>query len=473
VRYVHAVREWTSRFAHVVVDEIQDLVGPRALLVQALTEQIPRFTLFGDPAQGIYGWEENPVGPTQDQFLEDLRAATPDLRTHSLTVNHRARSEDARSALEHRSRLLTLSGAREAADDLLREVAELQTVGPLDQAARMVRPSVHPTAVLCQTNVEAARVSDALYENGSDHVLRRAATDRAVAAWIAETARDRRGSLPRRVFEDRYSDCRTQDDLDVDDAWSLLSGLGDDDERVDLGALAARIRRGQVPDELMAPNRASLVVSTIHRAKGLEFDNVVLVQPQEWRREYQDDAELARVLFVALTRARDQMLHLDPVDTSGWRKDERINRWVKCVPGQKWKTLGIEVAGQDVEHMQPAGTWIIEGNGAEIQDYISQHVRRGDRVELRLVRTEGRDPVEAYYAVTHGDRPIGVTTNRFALDLARRSLGDRRPNTIGPVRIDGVDTVAGLESAGADAGLGGSGLWLRPRIAGLGATRWG
>ena len=34
------------------------------------------------------------------------------------------------------------------------------------------------------------------------------------------------------------------------------------------------------------------------------------------------------------------------------------------------------------------------------------------------------------------------------------------------------DTVAGLETAGSQAELGGAGLWLRPRIAGLGTTAW-
>ena len=41
---------------HVLVDEIQDLVGPRAQLVMALLRLADAgFTLFGDPAQAIYG----------------------------------------------------------------------------------------------------------------------------------------------------------------------------------------------------------------------------------------------------------------------------------------------------------------------------------------------------------------------------------------------------------------------------------
>ena len=40
-------------------------------------------------------------------------------------------------------------------------------------------------------------VSDALFTAGVDHVLRRSATDRAVAPWIAELVAGRRGALSR------------------------------------------------------------------------------------------------------------------------------------------------------------------------------------------------------------------------------------------------------------------------------------
>ena len=47
---------------------------------------------------------------------------------------------------------------------------------------------------------------------------------------------------------------------------------------VDLGRLALLLRSGACPEELVARRDAAVTVSTIHRAKGLEFDTVFVVQ---------------------------------------------------------------------------------------------------------------------------------------------------------------------------------------------------
>ena len=47
-----------GRLQHVIVDEVQDLVGVRRELVQSILEYSGNgFTLFGDPAQGIYNFQ--------------------------------------------------------------------------------------------------------------------------------------------------------------------------------------------------------------------------------------------------------------------------------------------------------------------------------------------------------------------------------------------------------------------------------
>src|ERR1022692_3833899 len=68
---------------HVLIDEIQDLVGPRAQLVMALLQRAEAgFTMFGDPAQAIYGHQAAqeggaPTGPdlyawVRHHFAADL-----------------------------------------------------------------------------------------------------------------------------------------------------------------------------------------------------------------------------------------------------------------------------------------------------------------------------------------------------------------------------------------------------------------
>jgi hypothetical protein len=56
--------------------------------------------LLGDPAQGIYGWQEDAGALSADDFLEEVRVRHGDhvLRL-ALTVNHRARREAVRALL--------------------------------------------------------------------------------------------------------------------------------------------------------------------------------------------------------------------------------------------------------------------------------------------------------------------------------------------------------------------------------------
>ena len=51
-------KQFIASFHHVIVDEVQDLVGVRAALVAIVLENAKGgFTLFGDPAQGIYNFQ--------------------------------------------------------------------------------------------------------------------------------------------------------------------------------------------------------------------------------------------------------------------------------------------------------------------------------------------------------------------------------------------------------------------------------
>ncbi len=57
------------------------------------------------------------------------------------------------------------------------------------------------------------------------------------------------------------------------------------------------------PDERDQPDSQSVRIATMHRAKGLEFDEVVLLIPRNFDRESSDD-NLKRLKYVALTRAK-------------------------------------------------------------------------------------------------------------------------------------------------------------------------
>lgn len=469
--------EWlTDRYRHVIVDEIQDLVGRRANLVTRLLDVMPAFTLLGDPAQGIYGWQQDGVRPSTDEFIGHLRGSRPELRTLALTIDHRTRTAEARVASGHRSALERRVTAQCELGPMRDVLRDLEPLGRIESAVRIIPSLPTPLAILTRTNAEALTISEALYSNGVDHVVRRRATDRAAAPWIADVARGRRRFLTENAFREEYERSGLSTGLDVEDAWDLLSSTGDDDRQVDLLTVAESLRRGRLPDELTAPQDASIVVSTVHRAKGLEFAAVVVAEPAAWRYAKCDEVEEARILFVAMTRPRDHLFQMATIDTDGWRLDQRSDRWVKALPGKEWATLGFEVRGDDLHFMHPAGTWGIRADALALQERLLSRVRRGDQVYLKQLEAVDDGDRQVMYAVIHRGDEIGVTSDRFADQLGRRLHSARRPARwplrVDALRVEGLDSVSGLEGVGTDTGLGNSGLWLRPRLAGLGKVHW-
>lgn len=482
-------------YRHVLVDEVQDLVGDRDRLVRALLPAIDGgFTLLGDPAQGIYGYrlEDPEARRVGSAALYSWVRETwgDDLGEHVLTHNHRAETEEAGAALWAGDFL----GAADLADvdaaevhaDLHATVLKLRHLGDHRHVLPLLGRPPGPTAVLCRTNGEALLVSRELHRCGVAHDLRRSASDRAVVPEIGAVLSEVSAAvLSRTAFDAACARLPAGGRPDADAVWTLLRRLDPSPgPGVDLGRVAEWIRTGRVPDEAVHTGTDRLVVSSVHRAKGLEFDDVHLVTPP--RRRYPEGqvevAEEARVLYVALTRARRGVTVMEGPDTSGY--DTRAGtdgRWSMRRYGRggssRWRVCEIEVRGDDVHRFDPAGGLALEDVApVEAQRYIRERVRRGDAVVLERVGDPDPDDV-ARYAVVHNGHAVGVTSEDFG-----RSLHDvlkvsttwrvRWPVRIENVHVELVDTVAGRPGTGSRAGLGSSDVYNRVRVAGMGSLRF-
>jgi len=308
--------------------------------------------------------------------------------------------------------------------------------------------------VLCRTNGEVLVVSGLLRERGVVHRVQRASASMVPPRWIAETLGQHGDPrLSRRAFQRLTEDAEPQWQTE---AWRVLrrvaAGTGDD---VELPRLRERIRS---ISEHEAPDRTSPgapVVSTVHRAKGLEFDRVVLLEPQL----ADADSEEARVLFVAMTRARDETMMLERPQMS-FRLQQRHARWT-AVPWRRRGLLAVEIRPGDVDRERPF-TSVAEA--AAVQRHLIDCVRPGD--PITLIRRPGERPE---YNVVHGAQPIARTNAGFALELERMH-GDV-PN-IEDVCVDSLSSAAGDPSMTSNLGLGSGGLWLVPELVGLGRLIW-
>jgi hypothetical protein len=390
-----------------------------------------------------------------------------------LRGNHRTQGALAATIDRVRRALLdTGDGAESATDAML----ELDTLGDFDGLPTLL-PTLRATvAVLCRDNATVLLLSRALHHVGVDHRVRRGSVDRPVAGWLA-AAFGVSSRLSRAQFERRLEELAATEFEglpDADEGWRVLSRL---DPRARGGAIRAtevgtRLAVGRVPYELYDEPGHRMVLSSIHRAKGLEFDTCVVVE-WPWRQDV--DAILdARVFFVALSRARLDCLHAGPRDTRAarwFRANDAQGRFVKR-GHQRWQSFGIEISGGDVHDTDPAGAVGIDCEPSTVQARLVGNVRPGDPVVLEHLGQHdfglGDRPL---YAVQHEQGPIGITGARFG-DALQRRLGSAMPARITDVRVDDLESIKGPVDGGYAAGLGRSGLWLRPRLVGLGEFEW-
>jgi hypothetical protein len=178
-------------------------------------------------------------------------------------------------------------------------------------------------AILTRSNGEAVRVTKMLLgdivEGPAVPVrLRTAGAATVTPAWISALfARFKPSTVARSTFDIVYA--KAEEQLDVaaraslnlpsrDVAWSRLaraSGAPDSATAIDMEALRERLAwPDSFPDDHVSED-AAVYVTTVHQAKGMEFDNVALLdpRPRDDDEAPEDPLELAHVGFVAVTRA--------------------------------------------------------------------------------------------------------------------------------------------------------------------------
>jgi hypothetical protein len=483
--------------SHVVIDEVQDLLGDRRELVEVLLDQYQDscgFTVVGDAAQSVYGFQIEDQAERNDEtgrFFEWLRSSySDDLVELRLTKNFRAVTPEARIALSHGPRLQQVRDADEAAM-LYEELRDLlldpvNSLGDLtgEYTLQGLRDLDDTCAVLTRDNRQALVVSRLLHENGIEHRLRRPLEERPVPWWVAELLRRTEATgLPEERFRSLLEQIPLSYEPNAGALWTVLRRATRSPGRtaLDLDRLRRLVADGRFPDEAADPETARIVVSTVHRAKGLEFDRVIVLTPPtvaELHKQYGSEADLpaeARALYVAMTRARQDLYHVRSPESPIIRRAGNRKNGRRFVGGwRSYDRFGVVAEAGDVCRDNPPGHTT---DAVATQAYLLQEVGLGQEVLLRkrhdLPAGETQSPP---YALLHQGREIGEASERFRQELFRVQKVSRTwdpwwPDEIHGLRIDILETVAGSVAAGSNAGLGDRGVWIVPRITGLGMFR--
>ncbi|WP_336724699.1 UvrD-helicase domain-containing protein [Cellulosimicrobium cellulans] len=460
---------------HLVVDEMQDVVGVRADFLLAMLEHLPveaGFSLLGDPAQGIYDFQIRPDSSgrlprsttTSLELVERVRAM-PGVESRTLTGQYRAVSSDTRSAATLRALAIDGDPTGEIADF----EAGLIPVGAIADAIGVAGRWRGTTVFLTANNGQAMLVAREINDHGRGVELRRSAQQRVLAGWLARALADvPSGSVNRSEFDARVA--AVLPDADGAALWQAIRGaVRGRGTEVDVRALARRLMApGSLVDDLADHPNADFVVSTVHRAKGLEFDNVVLVDfpDKPWLAQGADPGELMRTRFVAITRARDLIARADGPEDGWLRQAPRTRRWYRQ-GRERWQTFGFEIRVEDVDATEPGG------DDQELaQRRLGSDVRPGDRIDLILDPNRSSLSLPVYNLV-HGGVPVARTSRSFGEALVDRirtiEKGRRSWPRLTGARVESVATATGETQAGP---VGRHGLWLVPVLAGLLDLDW-
>jgi hypothetical protein len=497
---------------HIFVDEFQDLTGCRARLVAALLELLAPldyrdcgFTLLGDPAQAIYRFanRDNSDDTSGTTVWDDIgRLYGTSVETIPLHRNHR--SSEAISDFGRGLRSILESGL--PADDKLERVrrairglpAPEGELGP-DWTARPHATS----AILARTNSDAIRIMQKLLGTSTGGaraklILRAGNWTPVAPAWIAVLlSRLRAESLPKSQF-DRIC-AKVGEELDdaqraalsmpsCDDAWLRLlhaAGKAGEEQSLQISGLRERLDwPDSFPDDEQQPEDG-LYVTTVHQSKGMEFDEVHLLEARIDDRAGDNPLEEASVGFVGVTRAARRLARI-PADAIYYP----LKRCRKCpdrLYSWNWKKgwINLEMGiGGDVAPTSFVDTGVHsdENAVAEVQKFLLDGAPTlpGRKVLLVKVST-GSGTSKAFYDIhlQEENGEPGLRLGRTSSQLTRALLnlvwdkGYSLPSRIMNLRVGALGTMtAGDEvQASIPEPWSTSRLWLGVSLVGTGDFR--
>ncbi|WP_197373249.1 UvrD-helicase domain-containing protein [Mycolicibacterium baixiangningiae] len=462
---------------HVILDEVQDLVGDRADFVLTLLKWLADdagITALGDPLQGVYHFQlDDSLSKTSAKDVCEALTDSFGCETAGLGKNFRARGKFPKQVVLLGGELRATHDG-EAAERLLEDLLlDAPDRGEIADWYDLVTPRKgRKTAVLCTTNADVLRVARYLNDKSVAHAVRRQAQDFGAARWIAGALGPLPGPKERRSDVEAALE-RLLAENDVDQKWNELKsaeGRTRDFDSLDLHRISRLIKARALPLPLTEPDLSSVIVSTIHRAKGLEFDSVFIVEPT-WLPDGEDSWTRVRREYVALSRARDAIFICRlPHFKTKIKADDRLGRfkeeaWSRKTRGATW-TKAFEFLYGDVETAYPASSHAVDAR--HIQETLGSLDRVGVRVYAELDETESTAEAPSYLLVTRDQQPLGRTSAAFG-SAFQKTFGwlKNRPTVIDGLSLVSVETVAGDYRESERAGLGISGFWLVPRITGL------
>lgn len=303
-----------------LIDEAQDMNHDEYELIELLASQNDemRLILVGDDDQNIFEFR-NSSSKYLQEFLRKDQA-----QRYELMENFRSEARlvhfTNRFVATIRSRLKTMPIVSQAGKDGEVSIVECKqghlTVAVTEMISRAELAGT--TGVLCQTNLEAVEINSILQhhrfpsrliQSNEGFSLMNMVEVRAFADIV-------RKSNEVTISNDKWEEAKrnSMQQFQRSQWWSMLQRLWKEFEAANpkvmyVSDLLDFVRESRLEDFVYEQSSGAVLISTYHKSKGREFDNVYITVS---RPPIKDDEK--RALYVAMTRAKHKLVILTSSD---------------------------------------------------------------------------------------------------------------------------------------------------------------
>jgi superfamily II DNA helicase RecQ/superfamily I DNA/RNA helicase len=434
----------------ILVDEFQDVNDEiLQILIQISRASGASVTAIGDDDQDIYSWNRSPQKSSNEYFNDFASTFGLECSSVDLSVNFRSNRkivDVSQIVINH-----IIGKDRIKENTLLRPLVDKDTgivqrieeghnarIDVIEATKEWIQSSQdngESLAILCRTNNEVAELLEIFRRDFPTLIIQGRANLllknlRHVAEWldcindVSDSAESMLDKHLRKHVEESWKkktvpEARfpTTHPVDVWKIWEICTDersfarvhhlerllqytKTDDFDRMRSWTYESSVDTGNEPPPI--------ILSTIHKVKGLEFDNVVIVpstasfpflasQAAGDLNLYRTDE--AKLFYVGMTRARERLLYA---------LGERELAWVKNLGKWRGPSGNRLLFSGDKEEIKKLFI-SYSGFREQIQDYIEQNVAVGDKLILRERE------------ILHGSEKIVV--GRFRNSIRPRSNG--------------------------------------------------
>lgn len=430
--------------SYFIVDEIQDLVNERAEIVLKILKELKcGYLLAGDRCQSIYDYGADDDATLDSvEFYKRAEMQFPyDMLKYEITVNKRQTPELAEEAEKMRKVLLNESiiEQNKYANNVILHYSSKTKIEKYIKTLTHT-PTVS-TAILCRYNGEAEYISGLLCEKGIVHSLNRGVNNVvSLPRWIADVFWDYcLKTISQRDFIERFK-FRSNFNIEPNILWELLCKITNSRDKGVINVkdlIIALTITNNIPSEFYEES-PMLTVSTIHKAKGSEFDIVILIESDI--KSSPDSAEEARVRYVALTRPKKQFITMNKnkkqfertmsgrvIETGFHNIYNTSNRYCKCI--------SVGLTGDIDNNLFVSGDF---DTIIDLQEYIIHNVNMYDKLYAKL------SPATGLYEIYHKGHCIGSLSKKMIseLDLGVKSTDYKYnlPDSLENLYVSGITT---------------------------------